>query len=370
LITYRIKRVAGLLLAWWAVSCLAPATAAEVKGLYQAKEPVKTQTRDERLEVYPDALAQVLVKVTGNRSVPELPELADFMSNAVSLVQQFHYEELPPGNAALAEEGYNRLPVASFDGHAITRALIAANVPLWGSTRPEVLLWLAIEDRETRYLLAANASAELESYLNEQATRRGLPVLLPLLDLDDRRQLDFADVWGDFSHNVMQASARYGTDAVLIGRLIRTPEGRWQTRWSLRYAGSSASSEYWQGEANDQKEALAVGIDGAADRIAQRYAQRYNPDSADSVAVRVTGVDDMRGYARAMKYLQSLDIVTGVDVLRVRDEEVLFRVAIRGDAGGLEQSIRLGNTLAQSAAAAPAAGEVTPAKAFVYRLLP
>ncbi|ALP52506.1 hypothetical protein Tel_04720 [Candidatus Tenderia electrophaga] len=367
-----IKQIAGWLLVGLAVGYVPGAQAAQVEGLYQAQVPVKTQTREERLEVYPAALAQVVVKLSGDRSVPELPELSGLMGNAVSLVQQFQYAELPPGDETLLEDGYKRLLVARFDGQAVSQALIEANVPLWGSTRPEVLLWLAIEDRETRYLLGANAAAELESRLEAQAARRGLPLMLPLLDLDDRRQVDFGDVWGDFHHTVMQASARYSADTVLIGRLIRAEDGAWRTRWSLHYAAApNTPSEFWQAQVNSQEEALAVGIDGAADRIARRYAQLYSPDSADSVALTVTGVGGMAGYARAMDYLESLDIVTAVEVARVRQEEVLFRVAIRGDARGLEQSIRLGSTLARDAEAQPPAeNELTSARTFVYRLLP
>lgn len=368
----RINPYAALILVGLALLWGTMAAAAQVEGLYQAKVPVKTQTREERLEVYPQALAQVVVKLTGDRSAPSLPELSGLMRDAVSLVQQFQYQELPAAQVALREEGYQRLLVARFDGQAITQALIEADLPLWGSTRPEVLLWLAIQDREARYLLGANASEELETTLQEQAQRRGLPVLLPLLDLDDRRRLDFADVWGDFRHNVMQASQRYGADAVLIGRLMRTPEGRWQSRWSLHYAGSpTPPSEFWQAEADSQGEALAIGIDGATDDIAQHYAQRYSSESADTVALSVTGVEGMAGYARALRYLESLDIVTGVEVVRVREDEVLFRLAIRGEARGLEQAIRLGNTLAARVAAdtLPEQGLAT-AKAFVYQLLP
>lgn len=367
-----INPYAALILAGWALLWGALVQAAQLEGLYQAKVPVKTQSREERLAVYPEALAQVVVRLTGDRSAPALPALSGLMRNAVSLVQQFHYQELPAAQVALREEGYRRLLVARFDGQAISQALIEADLPLWGSTRPEVLLWLAIQDRETRYLLGANASEELQSALEDQAQRRGLPLLLPLLDLDDRRRLDFADVWGDFRHNVMQASQRYGADAVLIGRLTRTPEGRWQSRWSLHYSGSpTPPSEFWQAEADSQGEALAIGIDGAADDLARRYAQRYSPDSADTVALSVTGLEGLAGYARALQYLESLDIVTGVEVVRVREDEVLFRLAIRGQARGLEQAIRLGNTLAARPAAdtLPEDGPAA-ARAFVYQLLP
>ena len=359
----------------WAIQALwfvPVAQASEVEGLYQAKVPVISQTRDERLDIYPAALAQVVIKLSGDRNVPALPELSAFMKRANTLVQQFHYQELPPGNEALIEEGYKRLLVVSFDGKAVSQALIESNVPLWGRTRPEVLLWLAIEDREARYLLASNASMELESHLNDLAYQRGLTLILPLVDLEDQMQLEFADVWGDFRQTILQASQRYGVDAVLVGRLSRNKRGEWRNRWSLHYSADiSTPSEFWQGEANTQAEALAVGVNGATDLIAQRYAQIFTAGAADAVVLKVKAVNDLAGYARAMEYLESLDIVTDVEVVKVMADEVLFKLAIRGDSYGLENAIMLGNTLMKSSESTSYLDDgMIGARAFVYQLLP
>ena len=371
-----IKRCFGLVVLIQGM-LLSPAYALEVEGLYQAKVPVMGQTREERLEVYPSALAQVVVKLTGNQAVPEMPQLSGFVAQAVSLVQQFQYEELLTTNPALIEAGYKRQLVVKFDGDAISRALIDAEVPLWGRTRSEVLLWLAVEDREARYLLAANTLAELESHLIEQSARRGLPLILPLMDLEDQARLGFADVWGDFRQNILTASQRYGVDAVLVGRLIRTSGGLWQARWSLHQtaAGGAAESEYWSGDVNDQLEALTLGVDGAADYVSQRYAQLFSATPADSILLTVTDIEDLAGYARAMKYLESLDIVTNVEVDKVFADQVLFRLAIRGDASGLKRAVSLGNTLANTLFQSPDAVElsgndVAGGQAFIYQLLP
>jgi len=365
-----IKRCFALIVVLQGMLILPSAYAVDIEGLYQARVPVAGQTREERREVYPAALAQVVVKLSGDQTVPELPQLARFMARAVSLVQEFHYEELPTSNQALIEEGYKRQLVVRFDGDAISKALIGAEVPLWDRTRSEVLVWLAIEDREARYLLAANASLELESYLREQSSRRGLPLILPLIDLEDQMNLGFADVWGDFRQNIMHASQRYGVDAVLVGRLFRSPEGIWQSRWSLHQTGTIAS-KYWSGDGNSQFEALTLGVDGAADSISQRYAQLFSATSADSVLLTVTGVDDLSGYARAMKYLESLDIVTDVEVSKVFADQVLFRLAIRGDTAGLERAVSLGSTLFQSVDAVELSGnDVAQERVFIYQLLP
>src|SRR5258706_5789879 len=51
------------------------------------------------------------------------------------------------------------------------------------------------------------------------ADERGLPVTLPLLDVQDLRAVTFADVWGGFEDRVAAASVRYRADALLIGRV-------------------------------------------------------------------------------------------------------------------------------------------------------
>ena len=353
---------------------IAPSSQAlEVKGLYQAEVPVKTQERAERLDVYPGALSQVIVKLSGDRTVPELLQLEGIISSARSMVQQYHYRKLPEeGYLALKEEGYRYLLVVRFDGETLTQSLVKAGIPLWGSTRPEVLLWLAVEDREARYLLATNASLELEASLNDFSRRRGLPLLLPLLDLEDQMHLGYADVWGDFRQTILDASQRYGADAVLVGRLYRPFDGPWQARWSLYHHDDVAR---WKEEGLSQEQVLAGGIEGASDRLAQRYAQLFTPETEGQISLTVTDINGLASYARTKQYLESLDVVAGVQVTEVFSDEVLFKLDMRGDLPGLERAIGLGNTLRRVAGVqqfnnVTAESEAAGNKAIIYQLLP
>ncbi len=341
------------------------AGASEVAGLYQALVPVKSQQRNERLAVYPQALSQVIVKLTGNRLAPDLPELDSAVKQARTWVQSYHYEPLP-GNvdAALLEEGFQRLLVIEFDQNAVTQALVEAGIPIWGRTRPEVLLWLAVEDRDARYLLAANASAEMENVLTDYSNQRGLPLMLPLMDLEDQVHIGFADVWGNFRQTIVEASQRYGADAVLVGRLFRPYDGAWQARWTLY---QNEEVKHWQEEGVLQKDVIGSGVEGAAEYIAQRYAQVLLPDAADKVTLTVTDVNSLKGYAKVMSYLESLDVVGRVQVSRVYSDEVRFDLEVRGDVKGLEQSIALGGVLRQVTGVQRM---MDSAQAYVYQLLP
>ena len=57
-----------------------------------------------------------------------------------------------------------------------------------------------------------------------QTQAMGLPVSLPLMDLDDNMAVTATDVWGRFADPVLKASQRYGAEMVVLGKL--SPEGR------------------------------------------------------------------------------------------------------------------------------------------------
>ncbi len=347
----------GLL--WLLLVTALPGYAREAEGLYQAEIPVKGQDRDERLAAYAGAMAQVVVKLTGDRNAPQSSRLAKVMSSAQNWVQQYSYQPLEV--PSLKEQGYTRLLLVQFDERAVSQALVAAAVPLWGRTRPDLLVWLAVEEGASRVLLAAKGGSEFEGVVDANARRRGLPLVLPLLDGEDQKRLGFSDVWGNFRQPIMAASKRYGANAVLVGRINRLTDGSWQGRWSL-YEGEDV--QHWVGTGVEQNGVVASGIDGVADRFARRYAQLLTAGTSNQLAVTVTNVSTLAGYARAQQYLLSLDLVTKVQMTKVEGEKVLFTLDVRGDASGIDRAIILGGTLRRTTAM----GEATAMP--VYQLLP
>jgi len=316
--------------------------AREMYGLYQAEVPVKSQDRDERTSAYVDALAQVVVKVTGDRRVPQLPSLAKTMATAQNWVQQYRYQELPePGSAVLKDQGYTRLLVVQFDEAAVNQALVDASAPLWGRVRPDLLVLLAIEEGTSHYLLTTVGATELSASLDATARRRGLPLLLPKAEDVDQKRILFADVWGDFGEPIMDVSKRYGANAVLAGLLSRG-NGSWQARWSL-YQGNDV--QHWQESAPQREGIVVMGVDGAADRLSRQYVQMLTTGTAGSAAVTVTGVSTLAAYARAMQYLSSLDVVGKVQPIKVQGNEAMFQLELRSDVDSVDRAIALGRTL-------------------------
>jgi hypothetical protein len=135
------------------------------------------------------ALGEVLIRVTGQRAAPELPAFADLLAAAPSLVQQFRYEFQDRVDEVTGRPRRELQLSVRFDPRAVQRAAIERGVPVWGSERPATLVWLAWDDGRERGLMDESAPSNIDPALVRASTRRGLPLVTPLMDLEDRSAL-------------------------------------------------------------------------------------------------------------------------------------------------------------------------------------
>ena len=325
--------------------------AVEVTDLYEAEIAVADQSAAARAAASRAALAEVLVKVTGSAAAPAQPEFKTLLQQAEQAMQRYGYR---------TAEGGQSLQV-SFDRQAINQRIYDAGFPVWGRNRPQILLWLALEDAGGRTLVGGESRPELQSVVKDRAQRRGLPVSLPKLDRDDQTAVSVADVWGQFIEPVTQGSARYQADALLLGRVYSIGPERWRGHWTLRHAGSTAS---WEAGAGSVADVVAAGLNQVAENMARRYALVLKPGVSSVATLVVENVANVQDYARLSRYLGGLDPVGGVAVERVEGASVVYRVQVRGELQGLTQSLALGRVLT------PVAGGSTPGDELLYRLIP
>src|SRR5690606_5592721 len=227
----------------------------------------------------------------------------------------FRYEQKTVTDPETNESRAQTLLQTRFDAQAMARAVREAGLPLWGDERPATLVWLALEDGRQRVLLSAGLAddaadepasfgAEALSALQAAAEARGVPLILPLLDSQDRAQVAYADVAGGFVERVLAASERYGADAVLVGRVLRTGQ-IWSGRWQLLEAGQPPSQWETRDPALDM--ALQNGINPVADAFAARFALQTVAGAGGSQAdLRIDGVDSLAAYAKVLDYLEKL----------------------------------------------------------------
>lgn len=280
-------------------------------------------------------LLQVLVRVSGTSSVEASSVIAAALRNPSSYYSQYSYsssekllflDDVPTSARRL------RL---HFDPSAVARLLRSAAFPVWGSNRPSVLVWIAVSDKRGRRILGESESGDFNKYLNDQAGLRGLPLLFPLLDLEDAEAISTAEVWGAFLGRIETASARYSPDSIISGRLYMEGPERWVASWSYLI------EERWytlDDVAFSSREILQRVVDHLANDLASQYAL---DSSRGKVRMRIDSVDTLSDYSALSLYLESLTPVVNSFLLSLESGQADFRLDIEGQRIQLIETIEL-----------------------------
>jgi hypothetical protein len=173
----------------------------------------------------------------------------------------------------------------------------------------------------------------------EQARLRGLPMLFPLLDLEDKDHITVSTLWGSYHSQIEAASYRYGADCILTGRIYQGLDGEWLAHWSYKL------DDEWVDFDNLQLH-LSELVGEVVARLADELADRYGIySSRGNVWVQVEAVEDLDDYAQLSRYLENLAPVLDLSVESVKGGEVLYRLGTEGTAEQLIELIGLDQKL-------------------------
>lgn len=355
--------------------CVLSLSAAAVvpADLYSAETVVADEGSETRNTALSQLLGSVMARVSGNSGIAGQPAAKQMLAAASSLVQQYRYR------SADKDGGMVRYLWARFDQPVVERMMRERNLPVW-TQRPGVLLWLASEQAGGRTLLNLENEPAARAAVTEQAQQRGMPLQLPLMDLEDQGRLTAADLWSDYRAAIALASERYPHSVVLSGRLRALGGGRWNGQWSLI---DREDSQGFQTPAKSLEETMVSAIDQAQDLLAARYAPMLAAGDQYGTLVRIAGVYDLAAYGRLVALLESLDAVAGVALRHVRDDAFTFDLQLRAGQANLVRGLDASGLLsaepaplrpvppvavAGSGGVAPTAVPVLPEVDLYYRL--
>ena len=276
---------------------LGTAAAAPV-DLYSAEAEVSGEGADERNRGIAEAFRAVLVKLTGDRMVGTRAGVDDLLAQAPGLVQQYRYRVAETDSEA--GQAPQRYLWVRFDDAAVDRLLAERSWPVWRAPRPRLLVWLSTDEGGRRSLVSAETQPAAGAALRGRGEVRGIPVQMPLLDLEDQSRLTPADLWSGFEEPIRAASQRYGEGPVLVGRLKFLGKGRWQPEWLLLGAGDVQA---YSGAPGDLAQVLGAGVDAAADRLTARFAPTIAATGPAPVRIDVNGVYGLADYAAVLEIL-------------------------------------------------------------------
>lgn len=345
-ITAKYLLVAATLLLW-----LSPfSTALQVSGLYSEQIAVANDGEGERNRAFREAFAAVVVKVSGNPRWLENSTIEKAMSEAQNYVEATSYfsESLPlaiednsvTADAATVEQ---RIISVNFSASLINDLLAAANVPVWDSNRPSVLVWMVLQNSiGERHFLTADANPEIVTAIQDFASDRGLPIIFPVLDFEDRRSLPENVVWDLDEQAIESASQRYGADSILAGRLHFTANGELVGLWQFLFQDEA---EVFDGFDNDLQSYLHKPLNRITTRLAGHFAILPESVNQQTIRLRIDGIKNLNAYTALLGYVENLGLVEIVTTAELDGERIELQLGLLGDSRQLYEQIALDRDL-------------------------
>jgi len=306
-------------------------------NLYSGEVLVPSQSEADRVEALPDALIQVLQKLSGKREMPASPALDQALANADKLLLSFRYRRVDrtgPDGTVIKEL---RL-IAQFMQSTVDQLVQQAGLARWRQERPAVQIWVAIDDGFNRQLKPVEFVYAWES-MEDIAATRGLPIGWPELDDEELQLIDMRLVWGGFTDYLVERGAPADGVAIIAARR----EGpQWVLRWNL-----SSGEQHWNWRNSDQELmfALAQGIHQMTDRIAAENTIAASDQGLWTVEISIGEVKSAEDYAGLLEYLQSLSVVTTVEVVAAKPGRVYFRLQLNASSEHLSEAFSRGTVL-------------------------
>jgi len=317
--------------------------------LYEVQVVVEDQSDETRSMALPEAFKKMMVKVVGRSSVVENGFVQAESVNAARYVTQQGY--------VTGEDGRRSLGVV-FDQALVEQFLTQQKIAFWTGHRPTLLLWIAIEQAGERRLFHPELDPMLVSAVRELEQARGVSLLLPLMDSQDQEQLNASDVWGGFDDRVVQASARYTADVVLLARMKQLNDSQWQVNWHW-LAGEP--NNRWQASSINQSALVKQGIERVLSRLLDKFQQPVVPKASlagssnvqfvekDAIQVAVAGVRNGRDYTKVQQFMNALSSAKKVVLVSSSVDKLVFSVTLNQSLGLLKEELVLGSVLVPQA---------------------
>jgi len=341
-------------LLWVLLAVSTPSFSVNLVGLYQMAMPVTGQAAHLRQKAIRAAFSGVLVRVSGSRKILKHPAIRKALTLSNRYVQQYGYRDLPVVDPLLSD-GADLLQfppppvkqqlVVNFDEQAINQLLKDNRQPVWGKERPVTLFWIVMEEENAFERRFVSPVEDLAVTLSDYAEKRGVPVLMPLLDLEDQVNLKVSEVWAGFSHEIFDASERYTPEAVVTIRLWKSLDGlSWQGESVLFLDGGVYHR--WEVSGSELPEVLEKSLAEWADVLSKKYARVFEPnESVRQKQLQVNNIQQLSGFSAVKNYLASIQVMEKVTVLQVSPRHVLFQLDFRSSEEELMQLMALGQVL-------------------------
>ncbi|MGY5450090.1 DUF2066 domain-containing protein [Agarivorans sp. MS3-6] len=298
---------------------LLPVQAAQQNDLYRIEAAANGTNKEDQQQ----AFELLLLRLTGDSSSKSNPLVAKAKANIDPYIQQFSYRD-------------QKISVL-FNEAKVNQLLMQAQLRLWGKQRPNIVLWYANEQDFNRQLLADSDQQDWLQNAREQAELLGLPIRLPVMDLEDSMALSVNDVWGGFDGPVYRASERYSAPLILSFR--QYPQGsHWQIQWRL--LDSNAQTQLDSGVVQGTlAEVSTSAISAVTEKLAERYGVMLGENADEAILVSFANITTISQSVELERFLNQQPSVASIMLHKVQHDVFTFEVQLLSPWQDLKSSL-------------------------------
>ncbi|MCG9696791.1 DUF2066 domain-containing protein [Shewanella sp. Isolate11] len=309
-----------------------------------------TQTKNAALQ---QALRDVILKNSGSESALDVASINSAISNPTSYIRQFGYQDI---------EGQQYLR-ASFDQQKIIKLLRDAQLPVWGKQRPLTLMWLADHNQGEFNIVSDASDTVVSGDIRQISQSRGMPMLLPLMDLDDAMFVGVNDVRGMFADQVAKASQRYNTDYFIMASVEINSDNKASFNMVLYPMGTEQGLYQPLAQKSGVADTETAAIGQMLSAVSEFYAARYAvADSGESLSKKLTFIDlsQRKQLVDIEKFLTQLSAVKSVSLIQLKGSTASFSLELFGSEADLKRLLNLESKVKQQIVLQPNVDQSDP----------
>jgi len=316
--------------------------AKEISNIYQVDIQVKEQSNKARWQASLEGFKQVLVRRSGSNRILSSKQTIDAYKKVTSYVQKSQYSS----NTELMSE-YKYIISLHFEPRLIDNLIKRANQPLWDSNRPVSMLWLSQEETVEnnppyRRIIIENVSEQVTNNLIlKNSNRRGVPVILPLMDFDDNLLVTQSDVWGRFPEAIIVASKRYLVESIIIGKIYQR-DGLWIGQLSYFNESNNLSFEHQTDNVEMMYEKI---FDSLAEILCNQYCVTQTATVGQELLIEIENITNFEAFLKIKNYISELSAIRQVDVLAIHQDKLILKLSLLSNEQAVIDSLSLNRQL-------------------------
>ena len=230
--------------------------------------------------------------------------------------------------------------LVSLDGDSIQEVLVEAGVSLWRIDRPTIMIFLAIEStmgereiaisdyghRVYSYSTGIDNNLNIKNQIKSVARERGISVVFPDMNEDERKIINYSDIWAGFIDRMLEVSERYNASNVLTAK-VRKDELS-DIEWIFFFGRDTLK--------------FSANLNDAIHRVANEMAERYEYSGRippKNIVLNFTKIKSIDDLAMIDLILKSSSMISDYSINKVSEDNVSYTLKYNGLKEDLESTL-------------------------------